>query len=643
MSEAEKDRFGEHIRTFETLLMRQIGDFNASTEELRKSVYGATGNALHKRHERSDLQTEMFEVSAFNRAVTNLEANAAELGHQARIPSDKLAWHDRFMFRLIEFFKTLKGRYGAMAGALSTASDFIKPIGDFTLAFALAAPFFSLVFYAISRRNGKLQEHARAATSFCLALAICSVGWLALQNLIPGAKAKGAVAEVIPGATAVQNVILASLGRIEQNTERAASSAEQMEMVLRGGLQGAIETHDARFASRLLKGGWRISSLEIAIFVERQFNPEIAAIIVKHKSQIDRRICTEEFVPISPVYDPSGFLVQASFIRKLDTVEKRNFFFSICDKSEVMKLYLDKLSNLRQQDEQLPQRNAELQQKRQRCVDEFREKFMTKAIAANSKEGQSIANDAYSELWRREAATAGAENNPIRSEFLSRSRSAARSQIYADYLDGQNAATIVSRTIQAGCKEAHPDLSGDRDKIDRLQKAASVIAQQAGLAPLVFSQPVASSVPASLPTADQRSAVAVPRSVPSPLPQAQIAPASPPLVNPQPLVTAALEPTLAPSAVREQMMSRIVMHGNAVYAYFADGDMEVSINRDRPVKGTYRIESDGRVCWNSSQAKNCFEYYRRSGNLRVRRADASNRRDIGPVKVEGHVTPSVQP
>ncbi len=78
----------------------------------------------------------------------------------------------------------------------------------------------------MSKRQGVLQDHAKTATHFFAALAICSIGWLGLQNIIPGAKAKGVVAEVIPGATQLQNAILASMGRIETRLDRIGSTLE---------------------------------------------------------------------------------------------------------------------------------------------------------------------------------------------------------------------------------------------------------------------------------------------------------------------------------------------------------------------------------------------------------------------------------
>lgn len=50
--------------------------------------------------------------------------------------------------------------------------------------------------------------------------------------------------------------------------------------------------------------------------------------------------------------------------------------------------------------------------------------------------------------------------------------------------------------------------------------------------------------------------------------------------------------------------------------------------------GTYRLEKDGRVCLKAQGDTPCFQYYRRNGQLRVRRTDSGSPGDIGPVTVE---------
>jgi hypothetical protein len=50
--------------------------------------------------------------------------------------------------------------------------------------------------------------------------------------------------------------------------------------------------------------------------------------------------------------------------------------------------------------------------------------------------------------------------------------------------------------------------------------------------------------------------------------------------------------------------------------------------------GTYRLEKDGRVCLKAQGDTMCFQYYRRNGQLRVRRTDSGSPGDIGLVTVE---------
>lgn len=123
-----------------------------------------------------------------------------------------------------------------------------------------------------------------------------------------------------------------------------------------------------------------------------------------------------------------------------------------------------------------------------------------------------------------------------------------------------------------------------------------------------------------------------PTASPSQPSTARAQPANAPPNVQQPSTPAPSEPALAPNYIRANLLSRAIHHGKAVYMYYADGKLEASPDGTSVLTGSYRIEADGRVCWNTSQlGRNCFEYYRRGGTLRVRRADANNRNDIGAV------------
>lgn len=125
-----------------------------------------------------------------------------------------------------------------------------------------------------------------------------------------------------------------------------------------------------------------------------------------------------------------------------------------------------------------------------------------------------------------------------------------------------------------------------------------------------------------------------PISTQSSVPQAQSA-AAPAAAAPA-AQQAATRPGNALSAedVRKQLIGMDVEHnGQMSFAFKNDGTFDAVDGRTSS-DGRYRIENDGRVCWqNSRGVSGCFRYYRAAGNLRVKREDAQSNGEIGAVVV----------
>ncbi|MCD0420263.1 hypothetical protein LOC51_23855 [Rubrivivax sp. JA1024] len=121
-----------------------------------------------------------------------------------------------------------KLKYGAIAGAISLVSDFIKPILELTLPILIGSAVAGLVLFAGSRLFGGSRALLQSGAFLCSVLFVCSFGLWGAQHFIKGADAQGVVAELVPGASQVQNALLAMLSRIESNTRETAEGVEKL-------------------------------------------------------------------------------------------------------------------------------------------------------------------------------------------------------------------------------------------------------------------------------------------------------------------------------------------------------------------------------------------------------------------------------
>jgi len=97
---------------------------------------------------------------------------------------------------------------------------------------------------------------------------------------------------------------------------------------------------------------------------------------------------------------------------------------------------------------------------------------------------------------------------------------------------------------------------------------------------------------------------------------------------------------LTADEVRRLLIGKAVVHDDVTYVFKSDGKFDASAGRTSHV-GRFRIETDGRLCWQDEfSLSGCFQYYRRGDALRVR--DAAKGTDIGAVKVAGTQTAQAQ-
>jgi hypothetical protein len=90
---------------------------------------------------------------------------------------------------------------------------------------------------------------------------------------------------------------------------------------------------------------------------------------------------------------------------------------------------------------------------------------------------------------------------------------------------------------------------------------------------------------------------------------------------------------LTAAEVKNQIVGRKVQGDGIQWSYYSNGKYESDDGRVAR-SGTYVVRQDGRLCWNDNIGiSGCFQYYKRAGNLHLRRADADNTSELGPIKV----------
>jgi len=91
---------------------------------------------------------------------------------------------------------------------------------------------------------------------------------------------------------------------------------------------------------------------------------------------------------------------------------------------------------------------------------------------------------------------------------------------------------------------------------------------------------------------------------------------------------------LTEAQVRVEILGKNVIHLDRYHRTYADNGTAAGGDGRFGWMGTYRLEKDGRVCLKAQGDTPCFQYYRRNGQLRVRRTDPGSPGDIGLVTVE---------
>lgn len=215
----------DRLRDFITA---RLGDPASRTPDERQEIYrriraavanmppdALGGDPLHAGYA---MEAAIAEIET---AIRSAAVSAATAGSPA--PGGRLSG---LVDRVLSYAAGFKARYAALAAGLATFTDLLKPIGEYTLFFLVASTVVGLAAAAVRPFVRPLRPRIDRALEFCLFLFLASAIWWSIQVLVPGADKKGGVAEIVPGVSAIQQALMRSVGRIEDNTKRIADIME---------------------------------------------------------------------------------------------------------------------------------------------------------------------------------------------------------------------------------------------------------------------------------------------------------------------------------------------------------------------------------------------------------------------------------
>lgn len=203
---------------FRAIISQQLAAIDATNPAERNVVYERVKDVLQKAIERSQDQSKLLDhIYELDQVVNEIESG------YAKAPSR----FDQLLNPVRNLSTQVKLKYGAIAGLISAVADFVKPLLELTVPIIIISAIGGIVlflgFFLTKRSRPVLQSGAL----LCVLLFLFSSGWWGLQHLVRNADANGALAEILPGASAVQNAFLARLGRIEAQTRRVGDLLEE--------------------------------------------------------------------------------------------------------------------------------------------------------------------------------------------------------------------------------------------------------------------------------------------------------------------------------------------------------------------------------------------------------------------------------
>ena len=563
----------------------------------------------------------------------------------------------------------LKSKYGVFSIVATSVSDFIKPIIDTTQPLIFFSGAAALLFFVLQKFAGSFRGTVLAGTKFFSLVFVCSLGWWGLQKAVPGANANGAIATIVPGATAVQNAVLASLGRIEQQAKRVGDILEGSEKRTReqqketerkqreefGMMRQRIVDAGYSVNSRGLLGAVRAGYRYVGDFAKLNVKPSEAAVaaelpLVATKEEVAR---VRDY--LNREKDDYTFIrrivqaLEADRAKLKDLFEGPNARAMLCRRDvNTHGFAWARLEQVCKMDgftfairyAEFAEENFGLQLQPVALSSRSIETLPTTKLGASSlihlpaRCGYYEVDASFVVLMPALQPTG---NGTSINMFYDRGHAAASGIIevadpdYEKFKFEQACQIGTNRTCRARFVLAS-SCEGSNIRLIKVLSPSS--------APERSSTP-AQPIPAT--PAPPQTQSAPPANPPATPPV--IASAQPPAAAQKQTTTDLARPTapvtqksagggLTADTVRRMLLGNEVDHaGKLSFIYKPNGTFDAADGRVAS-SGNYRIESDGRVCWSNSRGiSGCFLYYRNGTALHVRRADANNREEIGPVKL----------
>lgn len=203
---------------FRAIISQQLEAIDTANPADRNAVYTRVRDVLQKAIERSQDQSKLLDhLYELDRVIDDIERSYA--GAPSRV--------DQMLAPVRSLSTQAKLKYGAVAGLVTTIADFVKPLLELTVPIMIGSGVGIIVLLAGSCWGTRYRPTLRSGAFVCTVLFVCASGWWCLQHIVRGANANGAVAEIIPGASAIQNAFLSRLSRIETETKRVADLLEK--------------------------------------------------------------------------------------------------------------------------------------------------------------------------------------------------------------------------------------------------------------------------------------------------------------------------------------------------------------------------------------------------------------------------------
>jgi hypothetical protein len=623
-SMTDTDSLAKYIALIRNELQRQ----DAKTFADRQAVYARVREIAGNR--RATLQE-------FDRHVEiglTIEHAISAVEKEAAAKAD--GWFERVLHYLFSTAAGLKSRYGALAAVVATVADFFKPIVALSWPIVIGSAVLGLALYALRSRAGAYRHTVQTAATFCAGLFLTGLAYVGLQSAIPGADATGAFVRVVPGASAAQNAILASLGRLETETKRIGDILDEgakRERDQAAQNERAQQAHVEGLKTRISEAGYSLDAkglLQAVIDGSRLAFVEFALLKIALTEDVIR-----DALPQLNDRNQAGRVLNYLASHKDENSAARRIHAALAaDRKKIS----DAFENSRAREVLCDVKTysyvigeAALREICEQTGLRFAVKFaqyfaLTYGyIRTDDSDAEQVMRDPRN-FMRKSPSELPIAARDLRIVFSQ----LQECQYYQGELEyffqpGLNPWGSFQRPNSVDISFFDVLASDFGHGAEQTCTMTDVVARRRPQcrAQVIFASRCEAMRQAVIKpvTNVQIAAAAAPS-------QRGVAPGAEPPARPNG------DGLLGPDDVRRTLVGRNVDHsGTMMFRYQNNGTFEAADGR-RASGGRYRIEQDGRLCWqNSLGSSGCFQYYRRGGALHVRRNDASSRAELGKVTV----------